>query len=133
MYSRTGVSGRSRAAEIGASRFYHARSISAGANASTDQSGEDSFGSSTGQFVQAPRPLGVLQALSLDRAGSSSNPNYYRNYFLKQQLSSCNAMYSSDVLGHHGCVNALAFSSGEEQFLGTGMSYQGRTRAYECV
>ena len=68
------------------------------------------------------RPKGIIQALGLDRArvNNSSLPFLHRKSYLDQQLQSCDRMYSTDISGHHGCVNALAFSKGEH-FLGTGM------------
>lgn len=74
------------------------------------------------------KPLGVLQALGLDRAGGSSCPHHYRKSYLKDRLSGCDGMYSSDIVGHHGCVNALAFSKGDEQFLGTGVCVCGQAK-----
>lgn len=73
------------------------------------------------KLSKQPRTRGILEALSLDRAGSSSRPHQYKESYLKEHLKGCNSMYTTDILGHHGCVNALAFSKGEEQFLGTGM------------
>lgn len=68
------------------------------------------------------QPKGIIQALGFDQARvNSSMPLLHRKSYLDQHLQSCGRMYSTDISGHHGCVNALAFSKGE-QYLGTGVS-----------
>ena len=67
-----------------------------------------------------PKVRGMVQALTLDQVRISSRPHRYKKAYLDYRLSSCDRMYSKDILGHHGCVNALAFSKGEEQYLATG-------------
>lgn len=110
--------------EIGASRFYSKKAPKGNgtptvlATTGVEQNGEANSGT-TGQHVQ-PKPLGIVQALDMDRAGRFRSPHHFRRSYLKEHLSDCDAMYSCDIVGHHGCVNALAFSRGEQQFLGTG-------------
>lgn len=104
--------------EIGASRFYSKKRPTVPAKAKQKQN-EQTMKPSL-ELEPKPRPRGIIQALSLDRAGISSRPHHYRETYLKEHLGGCDSMYSTDIVGHHGCVNALAFSKGEEQFLGTG-------------
>lgn len=67
-----------------------------------------------------PGAQNLLQALTLDQVCISSRPNRYKKAYLDHRLGSCDRLYSKDILGHHGCVNALAFSKGPEEFLATG-------------
>ena len=70
--------------------------------------------------VKLLEPRNLFSALSLDQI-SSTNPSLgYRKSYLRQHLNLCDSMYSVDIRGFEGCVNALAFSRGEEQFLATG-------------
>jgi len=63
----------------------------------------------------------LLQALLKDQTFSNTAASYsFREKYLSNALSSTDFMYASDIRGHHGCVNALAFSKGQEQFLSSG-------------
>ena len=53
--------------------------------------------------------------------------NLSRKY-LADKLSSSKWLYSKDLVGHTGCVNALAFSSNGGEFLVSGI-----TRFYDCL
>lgn len=68
-----------------------------------------------------PKPRNLLGVLLKDQACVSSAQRSFRESYLNRRLSCCDCMYSCDVRGHHGCVNALAFSKGQEQFLASGM------------
>lgn len=67
------------------------------------------------------QPMGILQALGMDQSRVNSRGHLYRKSFISQKLHTCDRVYSTDILGHHGCVNALAFSKGDERFLSTGI------------
>lgn len=90
--------------EVSPRRFYSRKSPEPGLNFMKSQS----------------MPGGIVQALNLDRSCSTSRPHQFKQSYLSQHLNDCNRMYSTDLIGHHGCVNALAFSKGGEQFLATG-------------
>ncbi len=84
----------------------------------TDQCSE---GSPPAAETKLTKPVtGIIRSLNLDQAGISSRPLQHRRSYLSQHLGTCNRMYSTDLVGHHGCVNAMAISRGGEEFLGTG-------------
>ena len=63
----------------------------------------------------------VLQALLKDQTCANSAAGFsFRETYLSNALASSGSMYSIDIRGHHGCVNALAFSKGQEQYLSSG-------------
>ncbi len=63
----------------------------------------------------------LLGALLKDQVHAGCSHCSFREKYLNKALDECKSMYSCDIRGHHGCVNALAFSKGQEQFLASGM------------
>jgi WD repeat-containing protein 22 len=47
-------------------------------------------------------------------------PHRYRQLYLSDMLNSSNFMYTQDIRGHYSCVNALAFSHFDQQYLASG-------------
>ena len=90
---------------------------------STSREVENSYLSTEVKALSYPaiRPRGIVQALSLDSLHNSTRPLFFRQSYLNSCLTGCDRMYSTNIVGHHGCVNALAFSKGDERFLATGM------------
>ena len=70
--------------------------------------------------VTSPRAQNMIQAMTMDQVCVTSRLHRYKKAYLDYRLGSCDRLYSTDILGHHGCVNALAFSKGQEEFLATG-------------
>lgn len=68
------------------------------------------------------RPRNVLKCLEVDRSGHSGSGQLYRQLYLCDGLCKADQMYTTDVIGHHGCVNTLSFSNQDEQFLVSGES-----------
>ena len=63
-------------------------------------------------------PSHVVSCLSRDKVLLSPLYNRY-NYFNNKLLTS-NCMYTYDVHGHFGCVNALTFSHSQNEYLASG-------------
>ena len=64
----------------------------------------------------------ILKCLEFDQIqGRKRGPTFHREQYLNNGLLTAKSLYSTDVVGHHGCVNALAFSKLGEEFLVTGM------------
>ena len=65
-------------------------------------------------------PTNVLQCLELDRVTPRTRPDHYKQQYVSKGLAKTNQLYSQNVVGHSGCVNAINFSNQGEQLLVTG-------------
>ena len=65
-------------------------------------------------------PTNIVQCLQLDHVGSRSRPKHFRQQYVNGGLARAKYLYSQDVLGHTGCVNAINFSNLGEDLLITG-------------
>ena len=73
------------------------------------------------QLYTGTRTAGnILQCLEKDRLCSWKRPAEFRQRYLDQKLATTDHMYSVNISGHCGCVNALAFSNVSQQYLVTG-------------
>ena len=64
-------------------------------------------------------PSNVVKCLELDRL-CQRRPLLYREQYLANGLASVSCMHVTDIVGHHGCVNAVSFSNDREEHLVTG-------------
>ena len=64
----------------------------------------------------------IVASLNFDRTNCVGRPQRRRETYMNEYLASCDSMYSTNIRGHHGCVNALGFSRGGDQYLATGCS-----------
>ena len=65
-------------------------------------------------------PTNLLQCLELDRVTPRARPDHYRQQYVSEGLTKTNQLYSQNVVGHSGCVNAINFSNQGEDLLVTG-------------
>ena len=77
-------------------------------------------GTSSPQLEKIPKAGNLFGAFLKDQAWTCCAKRSFKEAYLNRRLSSCDSMYSCDIRGHHGCVNALAFSKSQEQFLASG-------------
>ena len=71
--------------------------------------------------IRDSRPKNILKCLEADRRDPSRSAQLYRQLYLSDGLAKADHMYTTDVKGHHGCVNTLALSNQGEEFLVSGM------------
>lgn len=62
---------------------------------------------------------GLASHLEADRF-CARRPLFHRHHFLARALDSAKGMYSTDIRGHTGCINAVTFSNLGEHFLASG-------------
>ena len=72
--------------------------------------------------IRDSRPKNILKCLEADRRDSSRSAQLYRQLYLSDGLAKADHMYTTDVKGHHGCVNTLALSNQGEEFLVSGIT-----------
>ena len=65
-------------------------------------------------------PTNLLKCLELDQA-NVGHPLLHRQQYVTDGLATTSCMHTTDIMGHHGCVNAVSFSNLGEEFLVTGM------------
>ncbi len=65
----------------------------------------------------------ILDSLRLDQNFCGRR---YKERYIDQHMATCDRMYSTSIYGHHGCVNALAFSQDGEKLLATGKENLGK-------
>lgn len=70
--------------------------------------------------IRDSRPKNILKCLEADRCDPSRSAQLYRQLYLSDGLAKADHMYTTDVKGHHGCVNTLALSNQGEEFLVSG-------------
>lgn len=64
-------------------------------------------------------PTNLLTCLQQDQA-CVGYPLLYRNQYVANGVNTASYMHTTDIIGHHGCVNAVSFSNLGEDFLVTG-------------
>ena len=72
-------------------------------------------------YFDRASPTNVLKCLELDQL-SLQRPLLYREQYLNNGLATTGHMHTTDIRGHHGCVNAISFSNLGEEFLATGVA-----------
>ena len=65
-------------------------------------------------------PTNLLKCLELDQA-NVGHPLLHRQQYVTDGLATTSCMHTTDIMGHHGCVNAVSFSNLGEEFLVTGV------------
>ena len=74
-------------------------------------------------YCPSPRdityPRNIISCFQEDQ-GCQWDPLSMRQRNLSSQLESGRGLYSVDLKGHYGCVNAIAFSRNGEEFLASG-------------
>ena len=65
-------------------------------------------------------PTNLLKCLELDQA-YVGHPLLHRQQYVTDGLATTSCMHTTDIMGHHGCVNAVSFSNLGEEFLVTGV------------
>ena len=68
-------------------------------------------------------PTNIVQCLQLDHVTSRRQPTLYREHYVNNGLTSAKYLYSQNVTGHTGCINAVNFSNAGEELLVSGMLY----------
>ena len=72
--------------------------------------------------IRDSRPKNILKCLEADRCDPNSrSAQLYRQLYLSDGLAKADHMYTTDVKGHHGCVNTLGLSNLGEEFLVSGI------------
>ena len=71
--------------------------------------------------IRDNRPKNILKCLEADRCDPGRSAQLYRQLYLSDGLAKADHMYTTDVKGHHGCVNTLALSNQGEEFLVSGI------------
>jgi len=64
-------------------------------------------------------PTNLLTCLQRDQACVEC-PLLYRAQYVANGVNTASYMHTTDIIGHHGCVNAVSFSNLGEDFLVTG-------------
>ena len=64
-------------------------------------------------------PTNLLTCLQQDQACVGC-PLLYRTQYVANGVNTASYMHTTDIIGHHGCVNAVSFSNLGEDFLVTG-------------
>lgn len=67
-------------------------------------------------------PTNIVQCLQLDHVTSRRQPKLYREHYVNNGLTSAKYLYSQNVIGHTGCINAVNFSNTGEELLVSGMA-----------
>lgn len=65
-------------------------------------------------------PRNVIKCLDADRLGQNGSGPLSRQLYLNEGLATADRMYTTDMIGHHSCVNTIALSNRGEQFLVSG-------------
>ena len=78
-------------------------------------------------------PTNIVQCLQLDHVGSRSRPKHFRQQYVNGGLARAKYLYSQDVLGHTGCVNAINFSNLGEDLLITGTDIHTHVHTYMYI
>ena len=65
-------------------------------------------------------PTNIVQCLQLDHVIAKQQPTRYRQHYVENGLATAKYMYTRNVTGHTGCVNALNFSHAGEELLVSG-------------
>ena len=65
-------------------------------------------------------PRNVIKCLDADRSGQNGSGPLSRQLYLNERLAKTDRMYTTDIIGHHSCVNTIALSNLGEQFLVSG-------------
>lgn len=65
-------------------------------------------------------PKNVVQCLQLDHVIAKQQPSRYRKHYVENGLATTKCMYTRNVVGHTGCVNAVSFSHSGEELLVSG-------------
>lgn len=65
------------------------------------------------------RGTSLASHLEADRL-CARRPLFHRQHYLARALDSAEGMYSTDIRGHTGCINAVTFSNLGEHFLASG-------------
>lgn len=68
-------------------------------------------------------PTNIVQCLQLDHVTSRRQPKRYREHYVNNGLTNAKYLYSQNVTGHTGCINAVNFSHAGEELLVSGMSH----------
>ena len=67
-------------------------------------------------------PTNIVQCLQLDHVTSRRQSKLYREHYVNNGLTSAKYLYSQNVIGHTGCINAVNFSNTGEELLVSGMA-----------
>ena len=68
-------------------------------------------------------PTNIVQCLQLDHVTGKHQPKRYRHRYVSGGLARTKCLYSQNVSGHRGCVNAINFSHDGEEFLVSGTAH----------
>ena len=71
-------------------------------------------------YPRQKAPTNLLKCLELDQT-YLGHPLLRRQQYVTNGLATTDCMHTTDIMGHHGCVNAVAFSNLGEEFLVTGV------------
>ena len=71
-------------------------------------------------YPRQKAPTNLLKCLELDQT-YLGHPLLHRQQYVTNGLATTDCMHTTDIMGHHGCVNAVAFSNLGEEFLVTGV------------
>ena len=66
------------------------------------------------------RPRNVIKCLDADRSGQNGSGPLSRQLYLSDGLAKADRMYTTDIFGHHNCINTIALSNLGEEFLVSG-------------
>ena len=90
--------------------------------ASTDHDLNSTIFGMNRMSIRDSRPKNSLKCLEADRCDPNSrSAQLYRQLYFSDGLAKADHMYTTDIKGHHGCVNTLGLSNLGEEFLVSGI------------